>query len=339
MASSLSSHIRPQSDLNLALPAGARVTATEGFNVSYWAKTGRIDTQIPSGPPQSFFIKVVSGAVGKAMVVGEFESMSAIHAVAPEFVPRPVAWGQYADVPATYFFLCAYRSMKSDMPDPVQFTALLGKVHHQSESPSGRFGFHVPTYPGNLPQYVEQEDSWEIFFAKSMRQALDLEISRKGSSEELDGLAEVLFGKVIPRLLRPLESEGRSVRPSLVHGDLWYANSGIDTHTGQILVFDACCFYAHHECESGPCVGDGVVALTLQKTSLGNGVRSAINSEKSISRHTTHITPYQSRKKTSLGAWTFTDCKSNRDANFIEAADRIGGSTLMCLRSLSKIAS
>lgn len=66
--------------------------------------------------------------------------------------------------------------------------------------------------------------------------------------EVFDILVPVLFDKVIPRLLRPLESEGRSVKPSLVHGDLWYANSGIDMATYESLVFDACSFYAHNEC-------------------------------------------------------------------------------------------
>lgn len=81
-----------------------------------------------------------------------------------------------------------------------------------------------------------------------MKQALDLEIERKGPSEELDVLSRALFEKVIPRLLRPLESDGRTVKPSLVHGDLWYANAGINVDTDQPLVFDACSFYAHNEC-------------------------------------------------------------------------------------------
>jgi fructosamine-3-kinase len=29
-----------------------------------------------------------------------------------------------------------------------------------SESPTGKFGFHVNTYAGNLPQMVEWESSW-----------------------------------------------------------------------------------------------------------------------------------------------------------------------------------
>ncbi|KAJ5361834.1 hypothetical protein N7541_002678 [Penicillium brevicompactum] len=177
--------------------------------------------------------------------------MSAIHQLVPEFVPTPIACGTLTAVPDTHFFLCEFRGMKNEMPDPHQFGALLSAMHERSISPNGKFGFHTTTYAGNLPQYVEWEDSWETFFAKSMRHALDLEIERKGQSQELEDLCHVLFEKVIPRLLRPLESDGRKVKPSLVHGDLWHANSGVDSKTNQPLVFDACCFYAHNEYEFG----------------------------------------------------------------------------------------
>lgn len=53
-----------------------------------------------------------------------------------------------------------------------------------------------------------------------MRHALDLEIERKGPSEELGVLSGALFERVIPRLLRPLENHSRTVNPSLIHGDL-----------------------------------------------------------------------------------------------------------------------
>lgn len=97
---------------------------------------------------------------------------------------------------------------------------------------------------------VEWESSWEKFFSKSLRHALDLEIQAKGPDPELDALLPILFDKVIPRLLRPLETDGRSIKPSLVHGDLWYANAGLDMETGQSVIFDVCCFYAHNECKS-----------------------------------------------------------------------------------------
>ena len=139
--------------------------------------------------------------------------------------------------------------MTDEMPDPHKFTARLAALHQHSQSPKGKLGLHVTTYTSNLPQTNEWEASWETYFTKSMRRALELEMEAKGPDPEFDVLLPAFFDKVIPRLLRPLESSGRSVKPSLVHGDLWYANSGIDVHTGECLVFDACSFYAHNECK------------------------------------------------------------------------------------------
>ncbi|OBT68037.1 hypothetical protein VE03_01454 [Pseudogymnoascus sp. 23342-1-I1] len=115
------------------------------------------------------------------------------------------------------------------MPDLHKFAALLSTLHQKSVSPTGKFGFHITTYAGNLPQFVEWKDSWETFF--TMRQAFDLEIERKGPSEEPNALSHALFAKVIPRLLRPLE------------------RIGVDN--GQPLVFDSCCFFSHNEYEFG----------------------------------------------------------------------------------------
>lgn len=224
--------------------------STEGHGVSFWSNTGRIDVELADGTSQSFFIKVISDDVERKMMHGEFESMKAIHKLLPDFVPKPIAWGTYKSVPNTHFSLCQFREMIDEMPDPHDFTARLAALHQNSESPNGQFGFHITTFSGNLPQINDWETSWEIYFTKSMRLALDLELEAKGPDPEFDTLVPILFDKVIPRLLRPLESEGRSVKPSLVHGDLWYAISGIDVDTGESLIFDACSFYAHNECKS-----------------------------------------------------------------------------------------
>ncbi|QPC72561.1 hypothetical protein HYE68_003313 [Fusarium pseudograminearum] len=183
------------------LPEGCKVASIEDHGVSFWAKTGRIDVLLNDGTPKSFFIKAISKELGMNMTRGEFHSMTAIHNVLPEIVPRPIACGTYQTITDTHFFLCEFREMTEDMPDPHKFAALLSTLHQKSVSPTGKFG-------------------WETFFAKSIRQALDLEIERKGPSEELETLSRALFKKVIPRLLRPLESDGQTVKPSLVHGDL-----------------------------------------------------------------------------------------------------------------------
>lgn len=209
---------------------------------------------LSDGTISPFFVKVMSRDIGRKMLNAEFQSMTAIHNLLPDFVPLPFAWGSYESVPETHFILSEYREMILDMPDPGKFADKLAALHQKSVSPNGKFGFHTTTYPGNLPQYTDWEASWETFFAKSMRQALDLEIEARGYDPEFDELIPVLFDEVIPRLLRPLESEGRTVKPSLVHGDLWFANSGIDGDSGEPLVFDACVLYAHNECKraNGP---------------------------------------------------------------------------------------
>jgi len=191
---------------------------------------------------------VISKELGKNMMHGEFESMKAIYTLLPDIAPMPIAWGTYETIPDTHFFLCEYREMIDEMPNPHKFTARLAALHQNSKSPNGKFGFHITTYSGNLSQMNEWEESWETYFTKSMSWALKLELEAKEPDPEFDALVPILFDKVIPRLLRPLESEGRSVKPSLVHGDLWYANSGIDVETGECLIFDAYCFYAHNEC-------------------------------------------------------------------------------------------
>lgn len=64
---------------------------------------------------------------------------------------------------------------------------------------------------------------------------------------EIVELSNKLIKLVIPRLLRPLESEGRSVTPVLVHGDLWPGNVKHDTPTGRVIIFDSGACWGHDE--------------------------------------------------------------------------------------------
>jgi len=59
-----------------------------------------------------------------------------------------------------------------------------------------------------------------------LKQSLDLETKARGYDLEFDHLLLVLFDNVLPRLLRPLESEGRSVILSFFQGNLWFSNCG-----------------------------------------------------------------------------------------------------------------
>ncbi len=219
------------SDIFIELPEGSRVRSATEHGISSWSRTARIGVRLADETDRSFFLKVTPGESGHGMMHGEFESMQAIHSVTPDFVPKPIAWGTFKSDPNLHFFLCEYVDMNGELPDIYQFSRKLAAMHQNSTSPSGKFGFPITTYNGSLPQLNDWTETWEEFFANGLKHMLDLERAARGPSPDLDVLRPSLFHIIIPRLLRPLESGGRRIKPSLIHGDLWYGNVGTKTAT------------------------------------------------------------------------------------------------------------
>ncbi|KAL2151692.1 hypothetical protein VTH82DRAFT_6790 [Thermothelomyces myriococcoides] len=137
------------------------------------------------------------------------------------------------------------------MTEPRPFCEKLARLHRTHTSPNGKFGFHCTTYNGDIPQDNSWTDTWEAFFANGLRHVLKLRDKRAGPDGRLNSLLPALFDKVIPRLLRPLETNGRRVKPVLIHGDLWFGNCAVERGTGKVLVFDPAAFYGHNEYELG----------------------------------------------------------------------------------------
>lgn len=183
---------------------------------------------------------------------GEFNSMTELHKLAPSFVPQPHAWGKfYLASPVTHFFLCEFIDMENEMPDPVAFCARLAEIHLNSQSPTGQFGFAVPNCHGKIVQSNDWDPSWTSFFTKLLVSFFKTEIGINGPWPEYEQAFEVIVKTVVPQLLEPLQANGRVLKPSLVHGDLWEENAAINLSTGEPVVFDASAFYAHNEYELG----------------------------------------------------------------------------------------
>lgn len=156
------------------------------------------------------------------MMLGESTSVTTIQALIPGLVPTPHGWGEYkVGSPDTYFFLSDFVDMDTSAPDPAQFKAVLAEMHRKSESPCGMFDFPVTTCDGNLPHNVAWEASWANFFAKLLRGVLKLDTESNGESPELEAAAQQLINGIIPRLLGVLQSEGRELKPCLIHDDCW----------------------------------------------------------------------------------------------------------------------
>ncbi|RYO97455.1 hypothetical protein DL764_007305 [Monosporascus ibericus] len=127
---------------------------------------------------------------------------------------------------------------------------------------------------------VEVNGEEKEYFLKVVQQERFVEMSRaeyegqkalatyipdneRGKDSELEEVAEHFIQKVIPRLLRPLQTGGRIIKPTLCHGDLWDGNIQIDVETKQPILFDSCCFYGHNEMDL-QCMGDPRYALSME---------------------------------------------------------------------------
>ena len=85
------------------------------------------------------------------------------------------------------------------------------------------------------------------YFSRQFRSDISYLEGVYGPDSELASLTEAFIKKVVARLLRPLQTGGRSIKPTLCHGDLWDGNVQIDVDTKQPVMFDSCTFYGHNE--------------------------------------------------------------------------------------------
>lgn len=139
--------------------------------------------------------------------------------------------------------------MTNDVPEIQAFVKMLAELHTKGLSPFGKYGFQVPTYKGTIPQYTKWHATWEEAFHHSMKWFVYAEEKSQGPDNEIQELCNGLFAKVIPRLLRTLETGGRQIQPRLIHGDLWSGNASTNINTGRPVVYDGACLYAHSECQ------------------------------------------------------------------------------------------
>jgi protein-ribulosamine 3-kinase len=133
----------------------------------------------------------------------------------------------------------------------MELTARLADLHQRSVSPTGKFGFHMSTCHAKIIQAVGfWEDSWCALYSSHLGHVMDL-AKPILKWPEFDVVCELTLGKVVPRLLLPLQSEGRMLKPCLMHGDCWDGNTATDMKTGEAFVFDVCSFYGHNEYDTG----------------------------------------------------------------------------------------
>ena len=185
------------------------------------------------------------------MMEGTFASETMFYDYLPQHVPKPIAWGHYKSDSSTWFYLCDFHDMADEVPEVSSFVSIIAKVHKESMGKKIQYGFELPTHLANIPNDNTWQSSWETWYTRAMEKMLEVEQEAHGEDRELESLKQALFDKVIPRLLRPLETGGRSIKPCLVHSDLWPGNAMPDVDTDEIMIFDSCAFWGHNEADLG----------------------------------------------------------------------------------------
>ncbi|KAI5805311.1 Fructosamine kinase-domain-containing protein [Peziza echinospora] len=238
------------------LPSELVFREIKKHGLSLWTSTFKVEMTSPHGCTVAYFLKCSKGEKGKTMMQGEFEASSAIYAISPDFCPRPIAAGKFADMADTHFYICEFIEMTEDAPptDITSFCSKIAQLHKSSTSPNGKFGFHVTTCNGWIPQKNDWQTSWTKFFKDGF--VYLLEMDRRNNGPEATSILEphkhTFVDVVIPRLLLPLETDGNTITPSLVHGDLWFGNTATTAdRRNQPMIFDPAAFYAHNEYELG----------------------------------------------------------------------------------------
>ncbi|KAK8022948.1 hypothetical protein PG991_006829 [Apiospora marii] len=227
----------------IVLPAGCEVISINPHGKGSWSAGYKLDILIGNDKEEE--------PQHADLAKGEFESQTELHKYIPDNVAIPLAYGALVTDPTSSFFLTPFLDLSEKTPEPAQLVEVLQKLHKTSSSPTGKFGFHIPTFNGIVPLVNEWCDTWEEYFARQLRSDIEWEHSIRGPDPEFDATAEEFFEKVIPRLLRPLQTGGRSIKPVLVHGDIWPGNVQIDMATQRVILFDSCCCYGHNELDLG----------------------------------------------------------------------------------------
>lgn len=227
------------------------VTHAVPWNPSAWTQTAKVTTELPDGTAKDYFLKTCSTDVGPIMMEGEFHSLSTIRKFMPSFAPQPYGWGQYKHSPGTYFLIMEFLDLIIEVPDPATFAGLVADLHQRSESPTSKFGFHLPNCHGKIVQANTWDSSWCRYFTRLLTSFFEADMATNGPYPDYVQAFETLKEHVIPRLLEPLQAHGRVLKPSIVHGDLWGGNVATNAETGEPVAYDASVFYGHHEYELG----------------------------------------------------------------------------------------
>jgi len=192
----------------------------------------RIETE----SKQSYFVKLNRASL-LDMFEAESEGLSELREANAIRVPEPMGVGisdAYAWIVTEHIELG-----RGDTASQACFGQQFAEMHRFS---SDRYGWHRNNTIGATPQINDWSDSWVEFF-RSHRLGYQLKLAaangftgsiQKKGERLMDNL-ERYFSSYVPQ-------------PSLMHGDLWGGNHGVDEY-GNPVIFDPAVYYGDREAD------------------------------------------------------------------------------------------
>ncbi|MGI9301920.1 MAG: fructosamine kinase family protein [Gammaproteobacteria bacterium] len=179
-----------------------------------------------------YFVKV-SGADRLPMLTAEADGLVELISSNAIRVPKPVCWGA-----ASYrsYLVLEYIEFSSGS-NPVVFAQELAALHQITAS---RFGWKRDNTIGSTPQINTWSDNW-VDFWRNHRLGYQLELAGRSSHQG----SLLVKGERLLAEFPPLFSDYRP-QPSLLHGDLWSGNWGLDDDHNPVI-FDPAVYYGDRE--------------------------------------------------------------------------------------------
>jgi protein-ribulosamine 3-kinase len=193
---------------------------------------------------QSLLVKLATGK-DAAQLVGEIRGLRAMARVCPDLVPRIICSGTEGEQAwsiTEWFTLQPSTSTDTQ----AELGRKLAQMHSRAsdDTKDEKYGFDIPTHCG----VTEQDNTWEKDWMTFFRDRRLGDLVNRIADNEISAQWERMRELVVPALLKGFVPEPR---PSIIHGDLWSGNVGVNKADGRPVIYDPSCYYGHNEVELG----------------------------------------------------------------------------------------
>ena len=192
-------------------------------------------TYVVQTQDRSYFVKI-NRAADLEMFQAEAEGLQELAKPGAVRVPLPICWGSFED---RAYLVLEDLQLGGHRSGVAELGRQLARMH-QFIQKNQRFGWHRNNTIGSTPQINTWSEDWVSFY-RDHRLNYQIRLARRQGytgawTEDAEQLMDRLEGFFVD--YQPA--------PSLLHGDLWAGNYGVDAE-GNPVIFDPAVYYGDRE--------------------------------------------------------------------------------------------